>query len=144
MKMHLKISSAKWWLFCPGGDELMIIGGLRCSITTTMLLAGRYHGALNSCRYPFWGMVYIWHCSSYSNGYYFIPISEGSGYSIPDSKVHGANMGPIWVRQVPGGPHVGPMNFAILDGFMLWPSVTYCIYGVSMISQNMLNWLLPN
>ena len=34
---------------------------------------------------------------------------------IPDSKVHGANMGPIWGRQDPGGPHVGPMNFAIWD-----------------------------
>ena len=34
----------------------------------------------------------------------------------PDSKVHGANMGPIWSRQDPGGPHVGPMNFAIWDG----------------------------
>ena len=33
--------------------------------------------------------------------------------SGPDSKVHGANMGPIWGRQDPGGPHVGPMNFAI-------------------------------
>ena len=32
----------------------------------------------------------------------------------PDSKVHGANMGPTWGRQDPGGPHVGPMNFAIL------------------------------
>ena len=31
----------------------------------------------------------------------------------PDSKVQGANMGPIWGRQDPGGPHVGPMNFAI-------------------------------
>ena len=31
----------------------------------------------------------------------------------PDSKVHGANMGPIWGWQDPGGPHVGPMNFAI-------------------------------
>ena len=31
----------------------------------------------------------------------------------PYSKVHGANMGPIWGRQDPGGPHVGPMNFAI-------------------------------
>ena len=31
----------------------------------------------------------------------------------PDNKVHGANMGPIWGRQDPGGPHVGPMNFAI-------------------------------
>ena len=31
----------------------------------------------------------------------------------PDSKVHGANMGPIWGRQDPGGSHVGPMNLAI-------------------------------
>ena len=32
---------------------------------------------------------------------------------IPDSKVHGANMGPTWVLPSPGGPHVGPMNLAI-------------------------------
>ena len=36
---------------------------------------------------------------------------------FPDSKVHGANMAPIWGRQDPGGPHVGPMNFAIWDTF---------------------------
>ena len=36
--------------------------------------------------------------------------------AIPDSKVHGANMGPIWGQQDPGGPHVGPMNFAIWYG----------------------------
>ena len=33
--------------------------------------------------------------------------------AYPDSKVHGANMGPIWGQQDPGGPHVGPLNFAI-------------------------------
>ena len=32
---------------------------------------------------------------------------------FPDSKVHGANMGPTWVLSAPDGPHVGPMNFAI-------------------------------
>ena len=36
-------------------------------------------------------------------------------FKIPDSKIHGANMGPIWGRQDPGGPHVGPMNLAIWD-----------------------------
>ena len=36
--------------------------------------------------------------------------------NIPDSKVHGANMGPIWGRQDPGGPHVDPMNFALWYG----------------------------
>ena len=33
--------------------------------------------------------------------------------NYPDSKVHGANMGPTWVLSAPGGPHVGPMNLAI-------------------------------
>ena len=31
----------------------------------------------------------------------------------PDSKVHGDNVGPTWGRQDTGGPHVGPINFAI-------------------------------
>ena len=31
----------------------------------------------------------------------------------PDSNVHGANMGPTWGWQTPGGPHVDRMNFAI-------------------------------
>ena len=36
-------------------------------------------------------------------------------HAIPDSKVHGANMGPIWGRQDTDGPHACPMNFAIWD-----------------------------
>ena len=36
-------------------------------------------------------------------------------YDMPDSKVHGANMGPTWVLSAPDGPHVGPMNLAIRD-----------------------------
>ena len=34
----------------------------------------------------------------------------------PDSKVHGANMGPIWGWQDPVGPHVGPINLVIWVG----------------------------
>ena len=34
-------------------------------------------------------------------------------HTSPDSKVHGAYMGPTWGRQDPGGPHVGPMNLAM-------------------------------
>ena len=40
-------------------------------------------------------------------------VSGIQSIGIPDSKVHGANMGPIWGRQDPGGPHVGPRIFAI-------------------------------
>ena len=44
----------------------------------------------------------------------------------PDSKVHEANMGPIWGRQDPGGPQVGPMNFAVwivrkMAAILSWP-----------------------
>ena len=51
----------------------------------------------------------------------YVLDTKPSGFSVWDntsydnhaSKVHGPNMGPIWGRQDPGGPHVGPMNFAI-------------------------------
>ena len=40
--------------------------------------------------------------------------------TYPDSKIHGANIGPTWGRQDPGGPHVGYGNLAtwvnIYDG----------------------------
>ena len=44
---------------------------------------------------------------------FIIPAILASIINYPDSKAHGANMGPIWGRQDPGGPHVGPMSFAI-------------------------------
>ena len=52
--------------------------------------------------------------------YWLQPISikmclKPSYYIIPDSKVHGANMGPTLVLSAPDGPHVGPMNLAIGD-----------------------------
>ena len=44
-----------------------------------------------------------------------LPVTGGfpSLKGFPDNKVYGANMGPVWGKQNPGGPHVGPMNFAI-------------------------------
>ena len=43
------------------------------------------------------------------------PGPQRADQAIPYSKVHGANVGPIWGRQDPGGPHVGPTYFAIWD-----------------------------
>ena len=39
--------------------------------------------------------------------------TEISHYPDPDSNVHWANMGPIWVLSAPVGTQVGPMNLAI-------------------------------
>ena len=47
---------------------------------------------------------------------WFVSIHILPSDALPDSKVHGANMGPIVGRQDPCGPHVGPMNFAIWAG----------------------------
>ena len=49
-------------------------------------------------------------------------IPYGTGYLCGTAliaKFHGANMGPIWGRQEPDGPHAGPMNFAIWLGWGL-------------------------
>ena len=35
--------------------------------------------------------------------------------AIPDSKVHGVNMGPTWVMSAPGGPHISPVILAIRE-----------------------------
>ena len=45
----------------------------------------------------------------------------------PDNKVHGVNMGTIWVLSAPDGPHVGPMNLASREdqyqGIFIYPFV---------------------
>ena len=45
----------------------------------------------------------------------------------PDSKVHGANMGPVWGRQDSGGPRVGSMNLAIWDYYQKAVYVSSCL-----------------
>ena len=39
--------------------------------------------------------------------------------TFPGSKVHGANMRPIWSRQDPGGPMLAP--WTLLSGFLIVP-----------------------
>ena len=57
-------------------------------------------------------------------------------FVIPDSKIHEANMGPIWARQGPGGPYVGPMNFAIWDVFAAEESRHELYYVVNFSREN--------
>ena len=47
------------------------------------------------------------------NTSFMSPLQWGDLKTYPDSKVHGANMGPTWVLSAPDGPHVGPMSLAI-------------------------------
>ena len=64
-------------------------------------------------------------------------IIPGKGY--PNSKVHGANIGPIWGRQDPGGPHVGPMNFAIWVVGLAWTK--WCVRKSCQCSALVAHWI---
>ena len=76
----------------------------------------------------------------------------------PDSKVHGANMGPPCVLSAPGGLHVGLMNPAIWVGIAVSKirknicrsdgQVTFELYGrfrslqILYSKQNYIHWVL--
>ena len=82
----------------------------------------------------------------------FIDIITHSLLSMtdPDSKVHGANTWPIWGRQDPGGPHVGPMHFAIWGGLSALKHPIVSRFHISttkisvLIAQSKLYLLFPS
>ena len=62
-------------------------------------------------------------------------------HGIPDNTVHNAIMGPIWDRQDPDGPHVGPMNIAIWDGnCTLYLNRLYTHWDLHKMAANILKW----
>ena len=72
---------------------------------------------LHKCPYC---VVISWHRSQWNTlvWRFSLPNSKLSDplvtlFVYPDSKVHGANMGPTWVLSAPDGPHVVPINLAI-------------------------------
>ena len=67
------------------------------------------------------------HVYCFIYNYSSMPWLQGRISKHPDSKVRGANMGPIWGRQDPGGPHVGPMNFAIWAAIEVRTWINNCI-----------------
>ena len=76
-----------------------------------------------------WWTRQLYHnvCHDWTETAFAISVLRICRSNIPHTKVHGANMGPIWGRQDPGGPHVGPMNFAIWDlHWSIWSVWSYC------------------
>ena len=60
-----------------------------------------------------WEWIRIYPRTSLNSDPQISDTNKPEKIQCPDNKIHGANMGSIWGRQDPGGPHVGPMNFAI-------------------------------
>ena len=78
---------------------------------------------------PFWQEDLIWLTGSAFSVYI---------HGVPDSKVHGANMGPTWVLSAPDGPHVGSTNLAIRgDSLHMYTCIQPCsdtCYGKHIVS----------
>ena len=80
------------------------------------------------------------HCNDWSSGHPGVKSTDQRDIqgthppALNDSKVLGAIMGPIWGREDPGGPHVGPMNFAIWDGdtTVLWEAIHWQLSFVNL------------
>ena len=63
-----------------------------------------------------WGLInpsMQWSISDHTHMHALHVRKQCGPVTIPDSKVHGAKLGPTWVLSSPGGPHVGPMYLAI-------------------------------
>ena len=70
----------------------------------------------------------------YAQGFVLLCFDEFllSILSYPYSTVHGANMGPIWGWQDPGGPRVGPMNFAIWVIMIIHLPISFSIASLAV------------
>ena len=65
------------------------------------------HGNIDISQW--WGSEELTETHQNVNKCIFLKIYEWF-IMFPDSKVHGANMGPTWVLSAPDGPHVGPQE----------------------------------
>ena len=65
---------------------------------------------------PVISLSYSLNYPQYSFNYSLLGTAHLADEGSLDSKVHGAHIRPIWGWQDPGGPHVGPMKFAIWEG----------------------------
>ena len=93
-------------------DVCRVIKSLHLWIKAALLAQGMYHSSEKGTMHR--GKDYQWQSRDSNQA----PtrswcITNQIQWRFPDSKVHGANIGPIWGRQDPGGPYVGPINLDI-------------------------------
>ena len=134
-KVHGANMGPTWGLSAPDGPH---VGPMNLAIRDGSRFVGFCSDlikAFNPCpsgslkqsyHVVFWLLKWPWR--TWVKRFYQITTKPNETWTIPDSKVHGANMGPIWGRQDPGGPHVGPMNFAIRDVHNSWQ----CLWSIML------------
>ena len=110
--MLYQISSVKW-SFCPGEDELSQLTPRKWTMPSQQCLHKYYESILTNND--------VNETPNGVSGYNSYHIEESTnGQPIPDSKVYGANVGPTWGGQDPGGPHVGATWVICYTNFWLY------------------------
>ena len=107
VRWHLHLDRGRWWQWPNLYMVTLVMQNMnkkKCKYSSVTTIYCHWYGTVG------------WNPPLWKAGTYLSWISN----TIPDSKVHEANMGPTWVLSAPDGPHVGPMNFAIWDGWW-WP-----------------------
>ena len=145
-KIGLKISSGQWRPFCVVLNVFLNDAVERVSSQTkswdTCRLVELGVGGIPLLLLYSMSMVYCVHCSivKYALMYHKAKRAFGIGRISPEKKFLGTIMGPTWSRQDPGGPHVGPMNFAIWVLSVAKQSFNHCDKSLSMGSEKVI-WL---
>ena len=105
------------WLYQSGVSSREVVNRWRKWQTSSWRCEPRSAAKLS--RTPPCGKLRVWAANQWRTNYRVFRNYYQSHISrIPHSKVHGANMGPIWGRQDPGGSHVGHRDLAIWDRIM--------------------------
>ena len=107
-KMHLKLSSAKWWPFCPGGDEVMKPSLVLCAESLGYCVRSQYKITHKS--YVYWSahhffnkwFSWVWTASSSWHHKMVQPLSLKFAWIISPH-----NLLSIWLR-IHAGSKVNP------------------------------------
>ena len=114
-----KIYSMQRILIHIKGDLFVKCAHLHPGYARNLVARSQYY----HCHWTILIMLY-WHITVL---FWWICEKGTSIHHNPDSKVHGTNMGPIWVLSAPDGPHVGPMNLAIRELLAHWINICFVL-----------------
>ena len=108
--------------YCVVGNSQQV-DGISCFLTAILV------AITGICDYLHWHILCNVKCLRWHTPSLHESLSHTSlgAFRVPDSKVHGANMGPVWGRQDPGGPHVDPWT--------LWSGMVLCLFCLLKCAQ---------
>ena len=133
-----KRQTPRSWGFVRETHDLVI------PITKCRLFGNRFYVNMSSCgskikehdtrqnEWIFAEQWWIWRDTCFTSAFSGLKYPNVT-ITMADRKIHGANMGPNWGRQDPGGPHVAP--WTLLSGNYIYSFFAYLRTFPSVLSK---------